>query len=57
MSNPQRRDQIEELERRLADLKARMPAHSIPPSMMMELDDLEEELAKVRARDERKEYS
>jgi thioredoxin 1 len=36
---------IEELERRLADLKARMPAHSIPPSMMIELDELEEQLA------------
>jgi hypothetical protein len=57
VSDLQRRDQIEELERRLADLKARMPAHSIPPSMMMELDDLEEELAKARARDEKKEYS
>jgi hypothetical protein len=41
---------LQELEARLADLKARMPAHSIPPSMMMELDELEEELAELRAR-------
>ena len=40
---------LQALEARLADLKARMPAHSIPPSMMMELDELEEELAELRA--------
>jgi hypothetical protein len=39
--------QIEDLEARLADLKARMPAHSIPPSMMMELDELEEQLTEL----------
>ena len=38
----------EALERQLADLKARLPAHSIPPSMMMELDELEEQLAELR---------
>lgn len=44
---------VEELERRLADLKARMPAHSIPPSMMIALDELEEQLAERYARDEK----
>ena len=39
--------QIEDLEAKLADLKARMPAHSIPPSMMMELDELEEQLTEL----------
>jgi hypothetical protein len=39
-----------ELERRLADLKARMPAHSIPPSMMIELDELEEQLDALKER-------
>jgi hypothetical protein len=38
------------LERRLADLKARMPAHSIPPSMMIELDELEEQLDALKER-------
>jgi hypothetical protein len=41
---------IKELEGRLADLKARLPAHSIPPSMMIELDELEEQLAELQAR-------
>jgi polyhydroxyalkanoate synthesis regulator phasin len=42
-------DQIEELENRIADLKARLPAHSIPPAMMIELDELEDQLAKLQA--------
>ncbi len=44
-----------ELEKRLADLKARLPAHSIPPSMMMELDELEEQLDAVLAEINKKE--
>jgi hypothetical protein len=39
---------VAELEKQLSDLKARMPAHSVPPSMMIELDELEEELALAR---------
>ena len=35
---------IEELKRRIEDLKKRMPAHSIPPAMMAQLDELEEQL-------------
>jgi hypothetical protein len=42
--------QIEELEKKLADLTARFPAHSIPPSMMIELDELEEQLAALYAK-------
>ena len=41
-------DRIKELEERLADLKARWPAHSVPPSMWMELESLEEELEKIK---------
>ncbi len=48
---------MEALERRLADLKARMPAHSIPPSMMIEWDELEEQLAELQAGEKRKEQS
>ena len=55
MSDLQDKAQIEKLERRLADLKARMPAHSIPPSMMIELDELEEQLAELQAGEKRKE--
>jgi len=39
---------VAELEKQLADLQARMPAHSVPPSMIAELDELEEELARAR---------
>lgn len=38
---------IQELEEKIADLKKRWPAHSVPPAMLRELDDLEEELAKA----------
>jgi hypothetical protein len=40
---------IEELERRIADLRARLPRHSVPASMLVELDDLEEELEHLQA--------
>jgi anti-sigma-K factor RskA len=40
--------QVARLEKQLADLQARLPAHSIPPSMMAELDELEETLAQAR---------
>ena len=36
---------IQELEEKIADLKKRWPAHSVPPAMVWELEDLEEELA------------
>ena len=39
-----------ELERRIADLKARLPKHSAPPSMLIELEELEEALMAARAR-------
>ena len=38
---------IQELNKLIADLKKRWPAHSVSPVMMQELDDLEEELAKA----------
>lgn len=38
------RDKVDELNKQIADLKKRWPAHSVPPSMMEHLDELEEEL-------------
>ncbi len=35
---------IKELEKRIEDLKLQMPKHSIPPAMIIELEDLEDEL-------------
>ncbi len=43
------RQEIAALEAQLADLGARMPAHSIPPAMMLALDELEERLTAARA--------
>ncbi len=37
-------DKIKEIEAKIADLKARWPAHSVPPSMWQQLEELEEEL-------------
>jgi hypothetical protein len=37
-----------EIEDRIADLKARWPAHSVPPSMWQQLELLEEELAEAK---------
>jgi len=42
--------EIAALEARLADLKARLPAHSIPPAMMAELDEIEEQLDQAKSR-------
>jgi hypothetical protein len=37
------------LEERIADLEARLPKHSIPPAMLMELEELQEALRLTRA--------
>lgn len=39
---------IEELEQELAELQARWPAHSVPPALMAQLDELEDALAAAR---------
>jgi len=49
MSSGNVEERIEELEKRLEELKARWPKHSVPPSMMAELEELEEELEMLRA--------
>jgi hypothetical protein len=38
----------QELEREIADLKARWPKHSVPPAMLMRLEELEEELERLK---------
>jgi len=40
---------IRELEQRIAEINRRLPPHSVPPSMLQELEELEEELEKARA--------
>ena len=39
-------EKIEKLSKQITDLKRHWPAHSVPPAMMEQLDDLEEELKK-----------
>ena len=41
-------DRIEELERRIAEIKERIPPHSVKPQMLEELKELEEELEKEK---------
>jgi hypothetical protein len=38
------------LEQRIAELKARLPRHSVSAAMLIELEELEEELEHARAR-------
>ena len=40
-------DKVREIEEKIADLKARWPAHSVPPSMWQKLEELEDELEKA----------
>jgi hypothetical protein len=41
-------EKVREIEERIDELKARWPAHSVPPSMWQELETLEEELEKAK---------
>ena len=40
-------DRIKDLQRRIEALRERFPAHSIPPALMAELDELEAQLAEA----------
>ncbi|MFC1963884.1 histidine kinase [Chloroflexota bacterium] len=42
------KDKVREIEEKIADLKARWPAHSVPPSMWHQLEELEDELGEVK---------
>jgi hypothetical protein len=42
------KEKVREIEERIADLKARWPAHSVPPSMWQQLEELENELEKAQ---------
>jgi hypothetical protein len=37
-------ERIKELEEQIAELESRWPAHSVPPAMLQQLEELEEEL-------------
>jgi len=40
-------DSVRDLEQRIAELKRRIPPHSVPPAMLQELEELEDELGKA----------
>lgn len=42
---------IKEIEAEIADLKARWPAHSVPPRMWQQLEELEEQLEELKGTD------
>lgn len=44
------RDQIAQLQQQLLEARARIPKHSLPPALMAEIDELEEELARLQDR-------
>ncbi len=46
--------EVERLEKELADLKARWPAHSARPSMLEELEELEDKLEEAKRRTRRR---
>ena len=41
-------ERVAELRQRLSDLQRRLPAHSAPPTMVMELEEIEDELARLQ---------
>ena len=41
-------DRTKEIEQKIAELKARLPAHSAPVSMLLELEELEDDLEAVK---------
>jgi hypothetical protein len=47
------KDKIREIEDKIADLKASWPAHSVPPSMWQQLEELENELEKAKEAEKR----
>jgi hypothetical protein len=46
-------DKVREIGEKIADLKARWPAHSVPPSMWQQLEELEAELEEAKRAENR----
>jgi TolA-binding protein len=43
-------ERIRQLEKQIEELQSRLPKHSVPAAMIIELEDLEEELEALKAR-------
>ena len=46
-------DEVSELEERIAEMKRRIPPHSVPPTMLEEIEDLEIRLEEAKRRQNR----
>jgi len=44
-----RDERIIELEARIEEIRCRIPAHSVPPRMLEDLEELEEELERLKS--------
>jgi hypothetical protein len=47
------KETVREIEEKIADLNARWPAHSVPPSMWQQLEELEDKLEKAKEAEKR----
>ena len=47
------KERIAQLEKEIEQVKARLPKHSVPPAMIIELEDLEDELEMLKAQESR----
>lgn len=54
MTPEERKEQIRALEKQIADLEARLPAHSVPPAMINEIEELEEALDRLKTAEKEK---
>jgi hypothetical protein len=48
-------DRVRKLREKIAELRARLPRHSVPPAMLIELEELEDELKRLVPRGKSKE--
>ncbi|MDP6142479.1 MAG: hypothetical protein QGF23_03455 [Dehalococcoidales bacterium] len=47
-------DRIKEIEQKIVELKARLPEHSAPVSMLLQLEELEDDLEQAKKKEEYK---
>ncbi|WP_455392549.1 histidine kinase [[Eubacterium] cellulosolvens] len=46
----EKEERIKELESLITELKSQLPAHSVKPQMLMRIEELEEELERLKSR-------
>jgi hypothetical protein len=48
MTSSERSERIRQIESQISEIKARLPRHTPPASMLVELDELEDELRRLQ---------